>query len=182
MALDDNKFREYIDELLKKEVRVDVDKDGVVYLQKHPFDESIPLGELRKIARSWAKNRYKVPNPKKPGSTIPTTQKNLDKRHDIEISPGGIGHTVRDAEDVFTLYSLSALPQMIEHMKCVGIEPPSEEWKKKEPRALRAERYEAKVKISENAFTAHFLVRVSKKGLKETAQMAKFGYYNHYVK
>ena len=182
MAMDDCKFREYIEELLKKEVRVEVTADGVVHLIKHPFDESIPLGELRKIARSWAKNRYKVPNPKKPGSTIPTTQKNLDKRHDIEISPGGIGHTVRDAEDVFTLYSLSALPQMIEHMKRVGIEPPSEEWKMKEPRALRAERYEVKVKIGENTYMAHFLIRVSKKGVKQTARMKKVEYYNHYVK
>ena len=175
---------QYVDDLLKKEVKVTVDKkSGVVVIEKHPFDESMSNSELRKIAKSWAKRKYNTPapTPENPRNTKPMVRKNIEKNHDIEIESGGIGKTVRESRDVLTLYSLAALPEMIEHMKFVGSEPPSEKWKKREPRALRAERYEVKVKIGENTYAAHFLIRVRKRGMKEVSTMEKFGYYNHYV-
>jgi len=180
MAQEDNKLREYIEELLKKEVRVEV-TDGVVHLIKHPFDEGIPLGELRKIVRKWARAKFGVPNPKDPKRPKPMLQQNRDKKQIIEVDGGGIGHTVHDSRNVFTLYSLAALPEMIEWMKFDQEESPSEEWQRKNRQALMVERYKVNVKIGKNTYTAYFVIRVETVGGRRTAKMQKFGYYNHYV-
>ena len=70
---------------------------------------------------------------------------------------------------------------MIEWMKFDTEEPPSNEWKRKNRRALRVERYKVKVKIGIDTYLAYFVIRVETVGGKKIARMKKFGYYNHYV-
>jgi len=145
------------------------DNETIVRVDNIPFDERIPLEQLRKPAKQWFKEKYKHNN----------KFVNEDTGQTIEVSGNGIAHTIRDAREVSTIYSLDVLPEMIARMKRVGIENPKE--KADQETVLRVERYETNVHVSGNVYTAHFVVKVFDIGGKKVRKMESLRYYNHYL-
>ena len=144
-------------------------REYITRVNKIPFDERVPIEQLRKPAKQWFKEKYKHNN----------QFVNEDTGQTIEISGNGIAHTIRDARDVFTIYSLDVLPEMIARMKQISHEDPKKKDDQGNP--IRIERYETKVDVQGKAYTAHFVIKVFEIGGKNVRKMERLRYYNHYL-
>ncbi|MCL2700372.1 MAG: hypothetical protein FWE88_01610 [Phycisphaerae bacterium] len=148
--------------------------EDIVRVGKIPFDEHLSIGQLRKLAKQWFKEKYKHNN----------KFVNEDTGQTIEVSGSGIGHTIREAQDVLTIYSLDVLPEMIARMKWKGFEQPKErkDGKPNPENFLGIERYETRVQVRGNTYTAYFVVKVEEIGGKKVGKMERLYYYNHHIK
>jgi len=146
------------------------EEDDIIRVERIPFDENIPLGKLKGIAKKWFKEKYR-------GKSFI----NRGTGREIEISGKGIGHTISETYNIDVVYSMAALPEMIERMKFVGTDLPKQlmNGEAVPQNFLGVERYRARVQVREKVYEAHFVIKVERVGGKKVARMVRLYYYNH---
>jgi len=150
------------------------DGGEVVLVDRIPFDKSIPLGPLRGPAKAYFKEKYKEGHNK---------FVNEDTGKTIELSGNGIAHAISEARDELTVYTLDAIPEIIAIMKRKEFRfpRPRKDGKKWPKSFLGAERYEARVMVDGNTYTAHVIVKTFEMGGHNIGKIQRI-YYNHYAK
>ena len=146
--------------------------DDIIRVENIPFDENIPLGQLKGIAKKWFKEKYRG-----------TKRANQGTGRIIEVKGSGIGHTISHARNIDVIYSLEALPEMIERMKFLHAEPPrdSEDGKPLDNKFLGVEIYQARVLVRGTLYVAEFVVKIWEIVGGEVGKVGdvRFYYYNH---
>jgi len=152
------------------------DKD-VVRVDEAPFDERIPIEQLKGPAKKWFKKKYKDKN---------NTYKkivNTNTGNTIEISGKGIAHTISRADNIDVIYSMDVLPEMIERMEYAGHFPPNtpKDGKPVPTNFLGVEKYHTQVQVRGKLYTAEFVIKMERMGKQEIGKVGKVRlyHYNH---
>ena len=145
--------------------------EDVIRVDEISFDEGIPLKQLYKPAKKWARSRLQ-------GKKVV----NGDTGRTIEITGNGIDHTISSAYNLDVIHSMAVLPEMIERSKFVRSEPPHppKEGKMPEQNLLAVERYETKVQIREKLYTAELIVKVEKRNDRKVGRVDLVRLYYHH--
>jgi len=147
--------------------------DDIIRVVDIPFDEHIPIEQLRGPAKKWFREKYRTHD----------EITNRETGRKIDIRGGGIGHTISNTRSVDVVYSMDVLPEMIERMTYVGSSPPHppEEGKPIPENFLGVELYRVQVQVREKLYTAEFVVKIERKEKTEVGKIGKVRlyYYNH---
>ena len=153
--------------------------EDVICVDVVPFDERIPIEQLKGLAKKWFKTKYITRD--KDGRIRSLTIRNWDTDKDIEITGEGIGHAISVARNIDVIYAMDALPEMIERMKYSHSLPPKEieDGKKPDRNFLGVEIYHTHVRVRGTLYNAELVVKVREWGGKKTRKITKLSYYNH---
>ena len=153
--------------------------EDVICVDVIPFDERIPIEQLKGLAKKWFKKKYITHD--KDGNPVPLTKRNCGTGKDIEITGSGIGKAISVARNADVIYSMEALPEMIERMKYKRSLPPkTDENGNPLDKTLRSvDIYLLNVRVRGTMYKAKFYVKERVEGGEKTRRIEKLSYYTH---
>jgi len=153
--------------------------EDVIYVNEIPFDERIPIEQLKGPAKRWFKRKYITRD--KDGNPEPLIKRNQGTGKDIAITGAGIGKAISVARNADVIYAMAALPEMIERMKYRRTLPPNtdENGNQEDKNLLSVEIYVLSVCVRGTPYGVKLFVKERVEGGERTRRISKLSYYTH---